>query len=128
MKTRDGAQGTQTFGLIEKTEKDFGNFFVFEIHEMETRGFPFKDFKFGSIDWLSQRFQGKTTVRNTEDITFNGAEARKYEVELNDSKEPTPVELYAVNGVSRYYLLLYFKNATDGPVVKRIMDSIVFDK
>jgi hypothetical protein len=126
MRTTDREHGTYTYGFIKKTVKDFGNFFVFEIHEIETLGRPFKDFKFASIGWLQQSLGSKTTVRNTEDIKFNGAEARKYEIDVEDPKRPYVVDLYAVNGIGRYYMLVYFKSETDEANVKGIMNSIRF--
>lgn len=51
--------GKKLFGLIEKSGVDYGVFYFLEIYELKTMDRPFKEFKFGAIDWMSDRFEKK---------------------------------------------------------------------
>lgn len=128
LKKKEIEGGTRLYGLIEKTEKDFGDFFELEIYEMRTLNLPFKEFKFGAARWLNKRFDNKIMVRNTEDVNFKGAEARKYEIDMPGKNGYDPAEMYAINGVSRYYLFFYFKYEKSNLIIPNIMNSIIFYK
>jgi len=128
VKTKELAGKNNFFGLTEKAAIDIKNFYVLEIYEMQTMGRPFREFKFASVDLIDKRFGGEGTVRNTEDFKFKGMDARKYEADIPGKDGSFPVEVYAINGFSRYYVLFYTKFEKTDSIVDSIMKSIILFK
>jgi hypothetical protein len=128
LKKKDFPGRGKMFGLNRKTNGDLDDFFVFEIYEMQTMGRPFREFKFGAVDLIDKRFQGKATVRNTEDFKFRNIDARKYEADMPGENGLISFDVYAINGGSRYYALFHVRLEQTDSIVKSIMNSIAFTR
>lgn len=119
------SEGITQFGLTNSIDTAVV-FFPIEIWEFPSTLGSYKEFsKYMPNEYFKKVTDGKYANRLSSDsIKFKTYDANKFEF----MKDSQPVEIITVNGVSRYYLLVFYKNESTKKIANNIFNSINISK